>query len=144
MYNFSGIIYRIWAVCGILFVLGMLLFLMVKPWKNGFKTKDCKAAIIVMACAIFMGLVYTSRIIWPDVSSYTGDFIKSYGDSRVAPPLPFTSRYIFWNGEELKKSFYLDAFSKKEIFPYKFEEGKEYTIYFDEFTNVIVKVEVEE
>ena len=144
MYNFSGIIYRIWAVCGIIFVLGMFLFLMEKPWKNGLKAKDCKTAIIVMACAICMGLVYTSRIIWPDVSSYTGDFIESHRNSRVAPPLPFTIQYTFWNGEGLRKVFYLDISSKEEIFPYEFKEGKEYTIYFDEFTNVIVKVDVEE
>ena len=36
--------------------------------------------------------------------------------------------------------FFLDIFSKKEVFPFVFEKGQEYTIYFDEFTKIILKV----
>lgn len=59
----------------------------------------------------------------------------------MAPPLPFTDEYVFYNGEGKKQEYYLDVFSKKEIFPEGFELNQEYTIYFDEFTDVIVKVE---
>ena len=95
----------------------------------------------MIAFAIGMSLIYASRIVFPDVSSYTGEFIESHRNSRVAPPLPVTSEYVFWNGEGKRQVFYLDVFSKKEIFPSEFEVHQKYTIYYDEFTNVIIKVE---
>lgn len=88
-----------------------------------------------------MSLVYISRVVFPNVSSYAGEFVSTNRNSRVAPPLPLTSEYVFWNGEGKKQVFYLDALSKKEIIPYELETGKEYIIYFDDFTNVIVKIE---
>ena len=96
----------------------------------------------MIVIAICLSLIYVSKIVFPDVSSYTGEFVYSHRNSRVAPPLPFTTKYVFWNGEGKKQPFYLDSFSKKEIFPYEFESGQKYTIYFDEFTNVIVRVEI--
>lgn len=96
----------------------------------------------MIAFAICLGLIYVSRVVFPDVSSYTGEFIETHRNSRVAPPLPFTDEYVFWNGEGKRQVFYLDIFSKKEIFPYEFVSDQKYTIYFDEFTNVITKVEV--
>ena len=79
-----------------------------------------------------------------DYSSYTGEFIETHRNSRVAPPLPFTDEYVFWDGEGKRQVFYLDIFSKKEIFPYEFVSDQKYTIYFDEFTNVIVNIETVE
>lgn len=142
MYNFSGIIYRIWAVCGIMYLLGGVCILFEKPWKNGFKSKNCKIVICMLAFAVCLGSFYTSRVVWPDVTSYTGEFIESYRDSRAAPPLPFTKRYIFWNGEGKRKGFYLDVSSKEEIFPYEFEENHEYKIYYNRLTKIIVMVEI--
>ena len=91
--------------------------------------------------AVCLGLVYVSRIFFPDVSSYTGVFIETNRNSRVAPPLPVTYEYVFWDGEGKRQVFYLDIFSKEEIFPYEFASNQQYTIYFDEFTNVITRVE---
>lgn len=142
MYNFSGILYRIWGVCGIILLLGVVCILFEKPWSKGFKLKKCILGIVISAFAICLGAVYVSRILFPDVSSYTGEFVESYRNSRVAPPLPLTSEYIFWNGEGKRQTFYLDAFSKDEIFPLELEVGQKYIIYFDEFTNVIVRIEV--
>lgn len=113
-----------------------------KPWRQGFKIKQCKAGILLVLFAICFGLVLISRIVFPDVSDYTGTFVETYRDSAVAPPLPFTDADIFWNGEGKKEPVYLDIFSKKEIFPNEFIEGKEYKVYFDSFTKVIVKVEI--
>ena len=36
----------------------------------------------------------------------------------------------------------LDIFSKKEVYPLEFEEGKEYVIYFDKVTDLIVAIDV--
>ena len=141
MYNFSGILYRIWGVCGIVLIAGIVCILFEKPWEKNFKIKKCKVELGIIAFAICMSLVYISRVVFPNVSSYAGEFVSTNRNSRVAPPLPLTSEYVFWNGEGKKQVFYLDALSKKEIIPYELETGKEYIIYFDDFTNVIVKIE---
>ena len=141
MYNFSGIIYRIWGVCGIVLILGIVCILFKRPWEKNFKLKKCKLELGIIVFAICMSLVYISRVAFPNISSYTGEFVSTNRNSRVAPPLPLTSEYVFWNGEGKKQVFYLDTLSKKEIIPYELETGKEYIIYFDDFTNVIVKIE---
>jgi len=144
MFNFSGVWYRIWGVCGVILLLGFFCILFQRPWAKNVKLKDCKLGLFIIAFALCLGVIYVCRIVFPDVSSYTGEFVESHRNSRVAPPLPITYEYVFWNGEEKKQVFYLDAFSKKEIFPYEFVSNQKYTIYFDEFTNVIVKVEAVE
>lgn len=141
MYNFSGVFYRIWGVCGILLLLGVVCILVERPWAKKVTLKDLKIGLIGISLAIGLGLVYASRILFPDVLSYTGEFVDTHRNSRVAPPLPFTREYVFWNGEGKKLVFYLDTFSKKEIFPCELEYGQQYTIYYDDFTNVIVRVE---
>lgn len=144
MYNFSGIAYRIWGVCGIILLVGLIAILCAKPWMPDFKISKIKIDLLFIAFAICLGIVYASRILFHDVSSYTGEFIETHRNSRIAPPLPVTNEYVFWNGEGKKQVFYLDIFSKKEIFPYEFERAQKYTIYFDKFTNVIVKVDAVE
>lgn len=144
MYNFSGIVYRIWGVCGIILLVGLIAILCTKLWMQDFSISKVKIDLLFIVFAICLGLVYSSRILIPDVSSYTGEFIESHRNSRVAPPLPVTYEYVFWDGEGKRQVFYLDIFSKKEIFPYEFVSDQKYTIYFDDFTNVIVRVETVE
>ena len=144
MYNFSGIFFRIWGVCGVILLLGVACVLFEKPWTKDFKFQDCKIGLILIAFSICLGILYATKISFPDVSSYTGKFIETSRNSRVAPPLPVTYEYVFWDGEGKKQVFYLDAFSKKKIFPGEFDSDQEYTVYFDEFTNVIVKVKIGE
>jgi hypothetical protein len=122
-------------------ILGVVCILFNKPWAKSFKIQDCKLGVIIIAIAVCMGLVYASRIAFPDVSSYVGEFVDVHRNSRVAPPLPITYEYVFWDGEGEKKVFYLDVFSKREIFPDEFVNDQKYKIYYDEFTNVIIKVE---
>ena len=144
MFNFSGIWYRVWGVCGVILFLGIVCILFERPWSKNVKAKKDKFGFIIVIFAICLGLIYVSRIVFPDVSSYTGEFVDSHRDSRAAPPLPLTSEYVFWNGEGKKQGFYLDVLSKKEIVPDEFVYGQKYTIYFDKFTSVIVKVVIVE
>lgn len=144
MYNFSGVVYRLWGVCGIILLLGVVCILLEKPWAKQFSISQCKLGLILIIFAVCLGILYTSRIISPDISSYTGEFIESYRNSSVAPPLPVTFEYVFWNGEGKKKVLYLDAFSEDIIFPFQLEVGNEYVVYYDDFTNIIVKVEIVE
>lgn len=140
MFNFSGVLYRIWGGCGVILVLGVACILLNRPWARKVKIKDCKLGLIMIAAAIGLSLLYASRIVFPGVSSYTDEFIDSHRNSRVAPPLPVTNEYVFWNGEG-KNNLLSGHFLKKEIFPDDFVSDRKYTIYFDEFTNVIVQVE---
>ena len=45
------------------------------------------------------------------------------------------------DGEKGSKGFTLDIISKKKIYPSEFKKGKVYRIYYEERTNIIVKVE---
>ena len=142
MYNFSGIVYRIWGVSGVMLLLGIVCILFEKPWTEQFRIKNCKVGIVLVVFAICSGSILASRIVFPQVSSYTGEFIRSNRNSRVAPPLPFTTEYVFESEDGQKKGFYLDTFSKKEIFTLELEKNQEYVVYFDKSTNVIVKIEL--
>ena len=140
MYNFSGIAYRIWGMCSFFFILPLASLLISIVMKKPIRFSKFKVELGCVAIGVILSVVFLSRILFPGVSSYTGEFVESHRTSRVAPPLPFTSKYVFWNGEGKKKVVYLDTFSKK-IIPDGLEAGEEYTVYFDEFTKVIVRVE---
>lgn len=148
MYNFSGIWFRIWGVDGVVLILEIVVILIKILPKKNIKLKECikecKMELFAIVFAIVMGLSDASGIWSPDVLSYTGKFVVSHTNSRVAPPLPVTYEYVFWNGEGERRILYLDVFSMKEIFPYEFVRDQEYTIYFDKGTKVILKVEVVE
>ncbi len=140
MYDFSGIYYRILSTCGIMFLMAIILILFQKPWSKSFDIKKCKFAIFAIILATCSTVFYVSRIVSPDVSIYTGEFVESRRTSSSASPLPFNNKYVFWNGEGKKPIFYLDSFSKKEICPSGLEEGKVYTVYYDTWTDIIVAV----
>lgn len=86
MYNFSGIFYRIWSSCGFMFLLGVGMLLAHKPWSENFKLKKCKLELVVIAVSICFSLFYASRIAFPNVSSYTGEFVEEHRSPRTAPP----------------------------------------------------------
>lgn len=138
-YNFSGVEYRLWAVYGVILVLGCLCMLV--SWYK--KSKRSKEGVIVGALTILyaLGLIlcYCNYLANPIVESITATFMHEERNSRVAPPLPFTMEYQF--STEITHVFYLDTLSKREIFPYSFEEGEEYIIYYEKNTKIIVGVE---
>ena len=141
MNNFSGIIYRIWGVCGVMMLLGIVCILFGTPWLQKGWLQRCKFGLLTIAFAVCLSTIYASRIFFPNVLSYTGEFVDTHRNSRVAPPLPLTNEYVFWNGEGKRKVFYLDVLSKEEIYPFEFETGEQYTVYYDSFTKVITRVE---
>lgn len=143
MYCYDGILYRIWAVCGAMFLLGVICILIEKPWRDTFRMRNCTVGILLLVFSILSGMVYISRIAFPHVLYYDGEYVKENRNSRVAPPLPLTYEYIFSNGNEEEKNqvFYLDVISGKEILPSGFSRRQTYRVYYDKLTRVIVKVE---
>lgn len=138
-FNYSGIAYRLWAFCGVFLLLGLLCVLI--SWHK--KPSRSKEGVIVGALMILYALgsvvYYCNYLINPKVESVTAVFIHEERNSRIAPPLPFTMEYQF--SSDKLCAFYLDVFAKKDIFPDDFVEGCEYTIYYEENTQIIVKVE---
>ena len=142
MYNFSGLIYRIVAVGGVVFVLGILCLLFSAFWNP--KKRDKRTLILALLALVFSVAyigVYCHRLADPVIEMHEGFFCRENRDSGAAPPLPFTMKYVFSNGDQPMPRFYLDVFSKKEIYPFEFEENCYYEIYYEKQSHVIVRVE---
>lgn len=141
MYTFSGIVYRIWAVAVIFFLIGVGCIVRSRIGKMDFDKECCLIGTFGVLFGIFLAICYTMYIVFPNVNSFHGVFYKEYSNSRVAPPLPFTIEYNFYDDSSEIRVCYLDVFSKKEIIPEGFILDEEYIIYYEANTKVIVGVE---
>lgn len=142
MYNYSGLYFRIWGVCGIVALIGVccLLITLDRSAKN--KKETFVAGILALVVAVVMGSIYFSAIQNPDITVLEGVFVEEYRDSRVAPPLPVTHRYVFADRDGKRKFVYLDMWSKKEIHDEAFIVDQKYRITYEAKLDVIVAVEV--
>lgn len=141
MYNFSGVLFRIWGVCSVILMLGIILIIFEKPWKKGFSFKNNALSIGMVIFALALMGLYVSRIIVPDVSVFQGTLVKIQNNTRIAPPLPVTEEYVFQNNSGIKRGFYLDLFSKRSIIPYELEIGTKYSVHYDSFSSIILKID---
>lgn len=141
-YYLDGLVYRIFSVGGILLFIGATPFLLDKfllKQSSQKKTKIIFGSATILS-SIYI-LFYLFLLLNPTILVHQGYFVSAHRNSRVAPPLPLTMEYSFSNGTQLKPVFYLDVISKKKIFNQEFDQNKEYIIYYEEHTNIIVKVE---
>ena len=141
MNNFSGIVYRLWAEAGIVTLIGIACMLKGFGADSKSRKQDFLAAALCIGCGLALAVYYASCLCSPQVSSFEGSFYEEHANSRVAPPLPLTMEYSFLDGEKISHSFYLDVLSKKDIFPEDFRKDSEYTIWYEERTKIIVRVE---
>ncbi len=141
MYNFAGIQFKIISESGIFFLLGIAIVLLTKPWINGPFHGKAKIGWVSIAVGLIVAVVYLSRILIPQVSVHNGELLYERRTNEAVSILPVTYEYIFDNGEMPKKVLILDAFSMEEIYPGGLSEGKRYSVHYDEFTNVIVRIE---
>ena len=139
--NYSGIIYRIWAVGGAMVLLGIACILASGIRTKSFSKQCFWAGVLCVVYGLGTAVYYIVQLVSPDVASLHGVFHEEYRNSRVAPPLPFTMEYSFYDENNDSRVFYLDVLSKKEIIPEGFLEDNEYIIYYDTSTNIIVRVE---
>ena len=142
MWNFGGILYRVWAVGGIILLLGAACLLVSKIGREDFNKDCCIAGVFCSAVGIAAIVYFLFCMFFPQVSSIQGTFTQKYRDSRVAPPLPFTYEYTFYDDDGFAGAFYLDTFTRKEMIPEDFILNEEYIVYYESRTNVIVGVEV--
>ncbi|MBR5310698.1 MAG: hypothetical protein IKU42_06225 [Oscillospiraceae bacterium] len=147
MYNYSGILYKLVAPCGIIFLGGIIILVLNSFWKkkhDDSEKKSIRNAYIILGVGVISSLLFLVDIVSPKVESYTGYFVREYRDSGVSPPLPYTYAYVFCDGSSSPKpTYHMDVFSKREIYPEDFIEGQWYTIYYVDLidSNAIVAVE---
>ena len=101
---------------------------------NKLNKKNLLALIVLIVICLSLGLNDAIRIVEKDVCVYTGEYLKEYRHFGLQ------SRYYFGKTDD-NKVFYMDVFSKSEIYPYSFEEEEQYAIYYDRDTSIIVRVE---
>lgn len=142
MWNFGGILYRVWAVGGIILLLGAACLLVSKIGREDFNKDCCIAGVFCSVVGIAAMIYFLFCMFFPQVSSIQGTFTQKYRNSRVAPPLPFTYEYTFYDDDGFAGAFYLDTFTRKEIIPQGFILNEEYIVYYEARTNVIVGVEM--
>ncbi len=141
MLNYSGIVYRIWGKAGMMILLGIACLIFSGIRTKSFSKQCFLAGILCVLYGCSMAIYYSTRLFSPEVDSYKGVYYEEYRNSRVAPPLPFTMEYSFYDETNESKVFYLDILSKKEIIPEGFLKDEEYLIFYEKHTNIIVCVE---
>lgn len=142
MYNLSGIEYRIFADGVVVLVFSIVLFVIGKFWKKEKRDKHCIiAGAVGLIYSIGVICFYTFILYNPTIACYHGEFIRENRNSSESIPLPFTSEYCFLDEENPDPVFFLDSFSKKEIYDEEFIKGEEYRIYYETHRNIIVRVE---
>lgn len=141
MFFYGGIIYRIWAVSGVMFLLGVVCIAIEKPWSKPFRIQNYTVGILLLIFSLLSCTFYVSRVISPHIQCYEGEFIGENRDPRVAPPLPLTYKFVFSNGDNKDQPFYLDVISRRKIIPSGFSPHKTYRVFYDGLTLIIVKVE---
>lgn len=119
-------------------VLGFVSLVLSRCWNTD--KKDMKEMIIGLVCVILAigSFVYHSHIISnPKISTHEGYYVS---ENRSYKHL-LKMEYCFSNGNDLKPVFYLDVLTKKEIYPDDFSTEQKYRIFYEEESDIIVKVE---
>lgn len=138
MCDFSGILYRVWAVGGMVLLIGVACLLLSKIGQKDFDKSCFGAGVLCTVVGIAAIVYYLYCGFYPEVSSAQGVFTQKYHTSRVAP---FTYEYTFYNDDGFAGTFYLDSFTRKEMIPEDFVLDEEYIVHYEARTDVIVGVE---
>lgn len=141
MYDFSCI-YLEFVLNSLFFGVGGLLILIASRFWNHNKRHIGKmvAGLLLVGFCIFLSVSnYIPACINPKISIFRGAYVESDKPSKFDV---MTEHHFFSkDGEKGGKGFTLDIISKKKIYPSEFKKGKVYRIYYEERTNIIVKVE---
>ena len=83
MYNFSGIICKIWTCDGLIMIGSIITIILHKPWVDGWGQKKVKYCLIAFAFGLFLMGYHISIILNPEVQKYTGEYVKVYSGKGV-------------------------------------------------------------
>ena len=143
MYNYSGIWYYIVTISVPIFILGFVLLLIGIKHEAAEKKRKTNMilGIIIIAIALGYSIFYGVKLIDPQVECIEGCLVREYHDTSVMQA-PFVTAYVFeGDGYELKKTYIMDPFSAKEIYPGGLTIENSYRIFYVKGTNIIVKIE---
>ena len=140
VYNLSGLYYRFVSLGVLMFVTSMILLIL---WFLFWK-KEGKRILYVAIAGILASLIFSFYAL-DDINNlkvevYEGVFEKESRETHGTGFLPFNGKFTF-SSEDSRKSFELDVYSKKKIFPEDFVEGKQYRIFYEKDSKIIVGVE---
>jgi len=138
MYDLSGLYYQMKADALVFGLVGLLFLAFSRFWI--FEKRNIKELLIGVICCFLCicSLGYHLYVINDlKVSIHEGAFIEEHREN----PYLFRMEYCFSNKGGTKPLFYLDIFSKKDIYPIRFEKDMVYRVFYEEKTDVIVKVE---
>lgn len=138
MYNFDGIYFQMKSSAILFLVLGIVSLLLSRCWNMD--KRDTKEMIIGLVCVMLAigSVIYHSNIISnPKVLTHEGYYVS---ENRSYKHL-LKMEYCFSNGDNLKPIFYLDVLTRKEIYPDDFSTEQKYRIFYEEESDIIVKVE---
>lgn len=138
MYDLSGLYYQM-KRDGIIFGLVGLQFLISSRFWIA-ERRNVKEMIvgIVSILLCVCSLTYHTYVIYDlEIAVHEGALVR---ENRSNPGL-FCKEYCFTNENGLKPVFYLDIFSKKELYPDDLVKGTQYRIFYEEKTDIIVKIE---
>ena len=142
MYDYSGIVYRIWGIGGVLSAIGVILLILSFLFKvDELQKRSFIVGIVFSLLGLGLAFEYSSILRNPEIQTFEGAFLEEHRNSRVAPPLPLTWEYIFKDKDGASETFYLDTFSQKNIFSDSFENNTTYRVYYESEYRIIVKVE---
>ena len=138
MYNFEGIYFQMKSSAILFLVLGIVSLLLSRCWNMD--KRDTKEMIIGLVCVMLAigSVIYHSNIISnPKVLTHEGYYVS---ENRSYKHL-LKMEYCFSKGDNLKPIFYLDVLTRKEIYPDDFSTEQKYRIFYEEESDIIVKVE---
>ena len=136
-YDFSGLWYTIWTDAAVTFILGLIVLigcivgaLPSKKW------------LLVAIVGMIIGFGYSAEYIIyinnPQIEMGEGILIAEHRRDLMAP---FTWEYTFEDSDGQRTSGYLDSFTRKKMLPERFIKGEKYRIYYEDQSNIIVKIE---
>ncbi len=133
MYNYSAL----WIRLSGLVIIGLIAVIIILLFGKSFKIWE-RIVVLVLAIALIIlgGSSTFNAIINPKVETIVGYYESEFKQRSLSP---FEMNYIFICDDE-KFFLELDPFSKKKIFNQEFVKGKEYTISYEEGTNLIVAI----
>lgn len=123
-----------------IYIIVMIIFLISSEFwhKKKRKTKYLVMSLVCILLTIGTIMYYSYVIKYPNIAIHEGFFIEERRERNSVTRW----EYVFSNDGGLKPIFSLDIASKKNIYPEDFGTKNKYRIYFEQRTNIIVKVEL--
>lgn len=135
MYNCSGIIFRMIVDSSIWIILGLICILIdCKNAKRAGKVSILSLGLVVLGICTCCHFGY--KAMNPTIEIHEGYLSREYRSGGLA-----TTAYVFTAQNGKKPTYYLDSFSRQEIFPDGLQEDIKYRVYYEADTHIILAVE---